>query len=220
MTFEELKNIFVTACNEQHACPESYKAILAAQSAGMLAMAIRHYWDDCYNGRFFDAIKNNITNVEDFKDDFSGAGISINQSSAHGIVIVCNNTEKVSVHGDAECYAFDKCYVDIFENAHLYCKIPGSTILLDDKATAFLENQDGCIIKGNSTANLISCQNVICFNKPTITAKDCSIHAYEFSRIETSGTTDVCIYGNTAITPDNAKNYNLLLNDTSQIIYK
>lgn len=220
MTFEELKDIFVKACNEQHACPESYKAILAAQSAGMLAMAIRHYWDDCYNGRFFDAIKNNITRIDDFKDDFAGAGIYINQSSAHGIVIVSNNTEKISVHGDAVCYAFDKCYVDVFENAQLYCKIPNSTILVDDKATAFLENQDGCVIKGNSTANLVNCQDVISFNKPSINAKDCIIKAYEFCRIEASGVTDVCIYGNTAITPDNAKNYNLILNDTSKIIYK
>lgn len=220
MTYQELKDIFVTACHEGHACTDGYKEVLAADNAGMLAMAIRHYWDDCYNGIFFDALKNNINNFTDFINDFAGAGIYINQSSTHGIVVVSNNIEKVSVHGDAECYAFDKCYVDVFENAQLYCKVPDSVILLDDKATAFLENQHGSVIKGNSTANLINCNDIICFNRPYIRAKDSSINAYEFYRIEASGATNVSIYGNTAITPDNAKNYNLILNDDSKITFK
>lgn len=220
MTFEELKDILVAACHEQHACAVGFKEILAAENVGMLAMAIRHHWNDGYNGVFFDTIKNNIINFMNFEDDFAGAGIFFNKSSSNGIVAVSNNTEKISISGDAVCYAFDKCYVDVFENAQLYCKIPNSTILVDDKATAFLENQDGCVIKGNSTANLVNCQDVISFNKPSINAKDSIIKAYEFCRIEASGVTEVYIYGNTAITPDNARNYNLILNDTSQIIYK
>lgn len=220
MTYDELKEILVAACHEQHACAVGFKEILAAENVGMLAMAIRHHWDDGYNGAFFETIKNNIVNFMNFEDDFAGAGIFFNKSSSHGIVAVSDDTKKISVSGDAECYAFDKCYVDVFENAQLYCKIPSSTIFINDKATAFLENQEDCIVEGNGIVNLINCKDVRCFNKPSINAKDCSIHAYEFSRIEAHGATEVYLYGNTAITPDNAKNYNLILNDTSQIIYR
>ena len=87
------------------------------------------------------------------------------------------------------------------------------------KSHAVLENQKNLVVKDYSSAELKNCE-AICFNKPIITATDCTIDVYDFSRIEAFGSTNIILHGDTAITKDNASKFNLILNDASTIIYK
>lgn len=219
MTYQELKDIFVAACHEQHACTDGFKEVLAADNAGMLAMAMRHHWDDCYNGAFYDAIKSNINNIGELTDDFANAEIFFNKSSTHGIVVINDCSQKYLIHGNAECYVYDKCNIDLYENAQAYCKISDSNVFMAGKSHSVLENQKNVVVKDYSSAELKNCE-AICFNKPIITATDCTIDVYDFSRIEAFGSTNIILHGDTAITKDNASKFNLILNDASTIIYK
>ena len=219
MTYQELKDVCVAACHDQHACTVGYKEILAANNAGMLAMAMRHHWNDCYNGAFYNALKDNINNFGELIPDFANAEIFFNKSSTHGIVVINDYSQKYAIHGNAECYAYDRCNIDIYENGQAYCKIPESNIFMAGKSYAIIENQKNVVIKDNSSAEFKNC-DVICFDQPRIKATDCNVDAYEYSRIEAFGTTNVTLHGETIITPDNASKYNIILNDDAKLIYK
>lgn len=219
MTYQDLKDVCVAACHDQHACAEGYKEILAANNAGMLAMAMRHHWDDCYNGPFYDAIKDNINNIGELTDDFANAEIFFNKSSTHGIVVINDCNQKYCIHGSAECYVYDKGNVDVYENGQVYCKIADSNLFMAGKSYGIIENQKNLVVKDYCSVQLKNCE-AICFNSPTIKATDCNIDVYEFGRIEAFGSTNIILHGNTAITPENASRYNLILNDDSKLIYK
>lgn len=159
--FDELKEICRVACHERNACKSGFEALMQAESIREILAVWRQNWQDIFQSKFAEVMVKNIVNVyATSKDEFNAADVYVNEHSERGLVIVCGAEEPVFVGGTAKAYIFTPSYVTATDNAQVYCRTAGSTIILKGHSHAGIENADTNVeVREFATANgSMTCQ--------------------------------------------------------------
>lgn len=139
--FENLKEICRQACHERNACKSGYEALLATENIGQLLQVWRMNWQDIFSSKFADVMVKNIAKVyATSKAEFNAADVYVNEPSERGLVIISGAEEPIMVGGTARAYIFSPATVTAIDNAQVYCRTAGSTIILRGHSHGGIDN--------------------------------------------------------------------------------
>ena len=153
--FENLKEICRVACHDREACKPGFEALMRAENMSQLLQVWRDNWQDIFSSKFADVMVEHIVNVyATSKADFNAADIYVNEPSERGLVIISGAEDPITVGGSSKAYIFSPSTVTAIDNAQVYCRTEGSSIILKGHSHGGIDNVNTRVVMREfSTAN-------------------------------------------------------------------